>query len=80
MKARVLSKRQRERKINRRRLNEIMGDRLQNWRNFVKKDNDARMTEEERDRKEGDRLVDEYDEITGLTPRKQEYWGHRDGG
>lgn len=62
MKARVLSKRQRERKINRRRLNEIMGDRLQDWRNFVKKDNDSRMTEEEKDRKEGDRLVKEMDE------------------
>lgn len=58
----TLSKKQRERKINRRRLSEIMGDRTQNWMNFVKKDNLKTMSEEQRDRSEGERMVREMDE------------------
>lgn len=57
----VLSKRQRERKRRRDELSKLIGKRMDDWRSFVKKDNDSQLTEEQRDRKEGDKLVKEMD-------------------
>lgn len=65
----VLSKKARQRKRQREILSSIMGKKTDDWTSFIKKDTEKNMTEEERDRKEGDRLVQEMDPISDVVNR-----------
>jgi len=65
----VLSKSQRERKKRRAELSAILGKRQDDWTQFIKKDTEKNMTEEERDKKEGDKLVAQMDPISDVVNR-----------
>lgn len=62
----VLSKRQRERKRKRGEMNEILGDRMNDWRTFAKKATDEELTEKQKDDKYGDAMLQKKDQEQGL--------------